>query len=632
MVLSRFWVFALSVVAVAAVGLALLAQGMVNRQTVTNLENGLRRDRLEVEQTLKLDARARIDAIGPLAAHADVRTALKSATNRRNDEELRALNTTLKPKLQDLNRQLLGMSADILFAVDANGVIVAQLGPNEARFGGGIGTFPLVARALAGYVRDDVWAYDGAVYRMAARPVIDSGGYVGAIVHGKKLDEGLARLLSGRVNGASIAFFRRETIVGSFTPTDVPGAPTQAELGALLATTLTNPELAAGNVTAPLDLGGRGRAVFSLVTGAGAEAQIGYVIARPLTQLASPTELFNGATTQDFAALPKPALGGTAFGLFVLGMIFFWLEKDRPFLRLKKRARELGERKIDRMPIADFGGNYRRIAESVNLAMDKAVEYAAENSPKKKANLDEILGPASGAQPQAFFGFSGQGSAADIPDIPPPPPSGGNSPRQTPAMPAASQSRPQPAPPAAAPSPPARPAAPAAPPPPPARPAVAGPPPRPPGAAVPPPSAHVAAAPTGAQYDDEDSATRMAPSPASPYVPAAPSYHEEDEEDGATRVAQAPSSLLTASATGQMAAVTTGAASEELHFRQVFDEFVSTKKQCGEPTAGFTYEKFVQTLRKNKEQIVSRHAAKGVRFTVYVKDGKAALKATPVKD
>ena len=320
MVLSRFWVFALSIVAAAAVGAALLAQGMVNRQTLTNLETGLRRDRLEVEQTLKLDARARIDAIGPLAAHPDVRGALRTSTNRRSDDELRTLNATLRPKLQDLNRQLLGMSGDILFAVDATGVIVAQLCPNEARFGAGIGTFPLVERALAGYVRDDVWSYDNVVYRMAARPVIDSGVYVGAIVHGKKLDEGLATLLSGRVNGATIAFFRRETIVGSFTPADVPGAPTQAELGAVLATALTNPELATGNVTSPIDVAGRGLAVFSLVTGTAADGQVGYIIARPLSLLGSPSELFNRATSEDFNALPKGALGGAVALAALLGL------------------------------------------------------------------------------------------------------------------------------------------------------------------------------------------------------------------------------------------------------------------------------------------------------------------------
>jgi hypothetical protein len=610
MVLSRFWVFALSIVAAAAAAAALLAQGMVNRQTLSDLDDGLRRDRLEVEQTLKLDARARLDAIAPLAAHPDVRTALRTATNRRSDDELRPLNGTLKPRLQELNRQLLGMSADLLFAVDASGVVVAQLGPSEARFGAGLGTFPLVERALAGYVRDDVWAYDGAVYRMAARPVIDAGGYVGAIVHGKKLDEGLATLLSKRVGGATIGFFRRDAIVGCFTPLDVAGAPTQAELGTLLPSALTNGEFAVGNVTPPVDVAGRGRAVFSLVTGSAAEAQVGYVIARPLTHLASPMELFDKATTEDFAQLPQGPLGGAAAGLFVLGMLFFWLEKDRPFGRLRKRAKELADRKIERLPIAEFGGGYRRIASDLNAAMDKAVEHASEHAPRKKANLDELLGPVSGTQAPSFYGFAG-GAPPSSPDVAAAPPA----------------ARPAPAP--------ARPAAPAAPAVPPRAPAAAP----PPAPATPPPAPGTAPRPPVAPPAPPAAARPAPPEPAPatqgvPYMTVAPPPASDDDgpEEGATMIARIPESLISASATGQISAVSQAAADDEVHFRQVFEEFVATKQQCGEPTAGFTYEKFVQTLRKNRDQIVARHGAKGVRFTVYVKDGKAALKAAPVKE
>lgn len=71
---------------------------------------------------------------------------------------------------------------------------------------------------------------------------------------------------------------------------------------------------------------------------------------------------------------------------------------------------------------------------------------------------------------------------------------------------------------------------------------------------------------------------------------------------------------------------------EEAEWRQVYEEFVALKQQCSENVDGFTYEKFEQTLRKNRDSLVSRHGAKRVKFSVYVKDGKAALKATPLKD
>jgi hypothetical protein len=71
---------------------------------------------------------------------------------------------------------------------------------------------------------------------------------------------------------------------------------------------------------------------------------------------------------------------------------------------------------------------------------------------------------------------------------------------------------------------------------------------------------------------------------------------------------------------------------EAAHFAHIYDEFVQTKKQCGEPQAGLTIDKFLQKLRDNKAQLVAKHGCRTVRFSVYVKDGKAALKATPVRD
>jgi hypothetical protein len=70
---------------------------------------------------------------------------------------------------------------------------------------------------------------------------------------------------------------------------------------------------------------------------------------------------------------------------------------------------------------------------------------------------------------------------------------------------------------------------------------------------------------------------------------------------------------------------------EETHWQQVFQEFVRTRASCGEPSEGLTYDKFRQKLEGNKAQLAAKYGCKTVRFQVYVKDGKAALKATPVK-
>ena len=71
---------------------------------------------------------------------------------------------------------------------------------------------------------------------------------------------------------------------------------------------------------------------------------------------------------------------------------------------------------------------------------------------------------------------------------------------------------------------------------------------------------------------------------------------------------------------------------DEPYFREVFDQFVELKKKCGEPTAGLTLAKFGDKLRKNRADLMQKTGCQQVKFTVYVKDGKAALKATPVKD
>ncbi|RLB56225.1 MAG: hypothetical protein DRI34_09435 [Deltaproteobacteria bacterium] len=69
----------------------------------------------------------------------------------------------------------------------------------------------------------------------------------------------------------------------------------------------------------------------------------------------------------------------------------------------------------------------------------------------------------------------------------------------------------------------------------------------------------------------------------------------------------------------------------EKHFQEVFERFLETKKQCGESTSGLSYEKFAQKLRKNTADLKARYQCRTVKFQVYVKNGKAALKATPIK-
>ncbi len=70
---------------------------------------------------------------------------------------------------------------------------------------------------------------------------------------------------------------------------------------------------------------------------------------------------------------------------------------------------------------------------------------------------------------------------------------------------------------------------------------------------------------------------------------------------------------------------------EEEHLHEVFASFVETRRQCGENADGLTFEKFSAKLRKSRDQLIESHRAQSVRFQVYVKEGKAAVKAVPVR-
>jgi hypothetical protein len=70
---------------------------------------------------------------------------------------------------------------------------------------------------------------------------------------------------------------------------------------------------------------------------------------------------------------------------------------------------------------------------------------------------------------------------------------------------------------------------------------------------------------------------------------------------------------------------------DEDHWRETFEKFCEMKTQLGEATDRINFEKFAAKLRKNRDDLIARHSAKGVRFVVYEKEGKAAIKASAIR-
>jgi hypothetical protein len=69
---------------------------------------------------------------------------------------------------------------------------------------------------------------------------------------------------------------------------------------------------------------------------------------------------------------------------------------------------------------------------------------------------------------------------------------------------------------------------------------------------------------------------------------------------------------------------------DEAHFQETFERFLELRQQTGEP-GNVSYERFAVKLRRNREDLMARHNAKGVRFSVYLKDGRAAIKASALR-
>jgi hypothetical protein len=289
-----------------------------------------------------------------------------------------------------------------------------------------------------------------------------------------------------------------------------------------------------------------------------------------------------------------------------------------------RQAQRLRKGDIDLLQLPRFRGAFRNVATDINDGIERVSTKAGGGGVRQVANLEQILGPQPAQPAMSAFAFPMPGQqdmGATIPAVPPPsapkpPPAPGPSPQ--------SHSGPRPAPPIPKPGPPILQQPPTDVMPPQALPrpeTVPNVPPHRSGQPAPslqrPATGPTVVQPMGIPQPAAARPPGMAaPQPAAPLAP--------DGEEEATMVAAIPQDVLE-----QAKADATGELKE---WKSVYDEFIRVKKQCNEPTDGLTFEKFQQTLKKNRDALIERHKCKRVKFTVYVKDGRASLKATPVKE
>jgi hypothetical protein len=64
---------------------------------------------------------------------------------------------------------------------------------------------------------------------------------------------------------------------------------------------------------------------------------------------------------------------------------------------------------------------------------------------------------------------------------------------------------------------------------------------------------------------------------------------------------------------------------------RLFQDFLRMRRECGESTEGLTLAKFSQKLNRSREQLMERYQAEQIRFSVEAQNGRATLRARPLR-
>lgn len=630
MFLSKIWFVLVGLLAGVAMTAAFVAPRPADRR-IEQLE-GQRLDRAQyaAEQMLKTDAHRWIDYVAKLGRDAVLSEALDSAS--RGAGEPRMLNETVKSRLRALVPDLASIGLQTVAAVDARGRVVARLGERENDHGESIAGAEVIADALRGYLSDDVWGTGDRVLRLAAAPVLAKSRdrIVGAIYVGADTGKRLAELWKKNL-GVDVAVLLNKQVVSSTVPEGVLSG--LAEL-----IEQRKSEIAEAQRTRAMSLpmgSERLLAVAAPFVGQAREQDAYYVLLSKKAPASDPFALLSSTAADDlkWGRFPWLPLGGGIIAILGIGLWLQRHEMEGPLARLRKDLQRLARGELTKLDDRAYPGKFGGVARDVNAAVERYTLAASTARSEGRKDLNAVLDGAitsPGAPP------------ADMRTTPPPftpaspvglmgPPTSLSAPPTafTPAVPLA------PAPPPGGPSPfmaPGRAAAPGAPPPG-ASPFVPPPPPRPaalagaPGATTPPPFSPPLPRP-------------VPPAAAAVSSPPPPPRMTADVRIVTSDSAEAPSPFsreMDEDTNGQLGEeertrTVDPVDPEEAHIREVFAEYLAARQQTGEPVTALTLEKFRTKLESNKQQLVAKYGCRTARFSVYVKDGKAAIKATPVRD
>jgi hypothetical protein len=566
--LSKIWMFLITLGAAIALTIALTLPRPAQRTLVNEEQNRLSVACGVIDILLADDARNRVELAGSFSRAPEVVAALEAASNANTLDEQRM--KQVRDVGENLMKGIQGRKPDFAMLIDRRGRVVARVRLDENDFGDVYAGRPLVDDALAGYLRDDLWAQNGTMYFVSASPVVKRDppvAYAGAVVIGHKITNELAQKLVSSLD-VDVGFFLDNLDVASSKTIALDHAPLLDVLKTLKGNDLTRD----CQVNHPLDLHAGTEDYTAVVARLPGEAQLRQafytvLIKRPESRGFAGTLKIVSQSDLSFKNFPWILVGAGFLVALGIGIALMMVEADRPLKRLAKDAVALAKGEKERLSEEAHGGKFGSIARSVNIHIDKLGREAKS----ARTNLDQLLGPA----PEGSLGTIDL-LAGGLPPVRP----GGQAPMSAPAP---SDFKFHDAPPAQVnvrtPAVPQR-----------------------------------VAQPPSAPVRMQTAPAAVAPPP--PRLSAPPPMSLDDDIlDGAQTMQAEPST-----------------ASGAAYFKQVFDQFIAVKKSCNEQTSGLTLQKFSEKLVKNRDDLMAKTGCREVRFTVYVKDGKAALKATPVKD
>lgn len=584
MLLSRFWYFVLAVALGGTIAVLFVAQSYHNRVTEQGMKDALAADSFAVGLYLKDDARTRASVLLRVALDAEIRGGLSKTgeVDEPKSEDANKVRASLTKLFAELDPKFFAV-----WAVDAEGRVVASEGWKTSQNDKdlwNVGGFTVVADALAGWIRDDTWALQGKLYRVVARPVERDGGGapVGAIVGIVVVDDAFADLVSKRT-GAALAFYIDGARAARGLPYEAGDAVNarqvsnldmdaiQSELVNVVTKDPDYKEKGRSKVAQPRpDLG----VIYARLNGEALDLGAGYAVGRKITLFKTPLQFLDGdkVEKQDTDSIPRVWIIGGAVLVGLLGLVFSILEHTMPIGAFRKEAARMAKGEVDQLAPSRFRGVFKKIAADVNDGIDKIA--AKGGVPRRAADLESVIGPIP-AQPTM--------SAFSVPEAPKP------ERRPPPSAPRSSSSQ-----------------------------------------------ASSGQAPT---TDAEGAVEARSGAPSAPGSnPKAPPPPRPKPPTGASGTMAKVSSSMNLEAIDPPASVAAPVSSaddapfdELADWKKVYEEYLTVRRRCGEPTDTLTFDKFKATLERNKAALVERHACTRVKFTVYEKDGKAALKASPIK-